>query len=128
MSRWVPLLLCVVIAGCATSPPVLPEAAGPGAAITGIVVGADGRPLEGVRVVLQEQQGLSPAVTVAADPMVLTDARGWFSFDAPRAVRHQLLLLHPTLGWLIAQGASTGPSFQLVFDGKVRVVDVTRRR
>jgi len=34
--------------------------------------------------------------------------------------------LHPTLGWLMAQGVSPGRTVRLVFDGKVRVVDIGR--
>jgi len=96
-------------------------------AIAGIVVGADGVPVEGVRVILQ-RAGARASVLSAADPMVRTDDRGRFSFDTPPAGRHQLLLLHPTLGWLIAQGASAGPPVRLVFDGKVRVVDLPHRK
>ena len=96
-------------------------------AIAGQVVGAGGAPIEGVRVILQPLAAARPVLS-AADPMVRTDAAGRFSFDTPPAGRHQILLLHPTLGWLIAQGAAPGPPVRLVFDGKVRVVDLTRRK
>lgn len=96
-------------------------------AIAGQVVGADGAPLEGVRVILQPIAAAAPVLS-AADPMVRTDSQGRFSFDTPSAGRHQLLLLHPTLGWLIAQGAEPGPPLRVVFDGKARVVDLTRRK
>jgi len=96
-------------------------------AIAGQVVGSDGAPVEGVRVILQ-RLGASAPVLSSADPMVRTDAQGRFSFDTPPAGRHQLLLLHPTLGWLIAQGAAPGPPVRLVFDGKVRVMDLSHHK
>jgi len=97
-----------------------------GTSIAGIVIGADGKPLEGVRVILQPLAAAAPVLS-AADPTVLTDAGGRFSFDTPPAGRHQLLLLHPTLGWLIAQGAAPGPPLRLTFDPKVRVIDIGRQ-
>ena len=96
-------------------------------AIAGQVVGADGAPVEGVRVILQPLAAARPVLS-AGGPMVRTDKEGRFSFDTPPAGRHQLLLLHPNLGWLIAQGAAPGPPVRLVFDGKVRVVDLSPRK
>jgi hypothetical protein len=117
-------VLAVVIASACAS---MPGPAATNRAIAGQVVGADGLPLEGVRVILQPLAAARPVLS-AADPMVRTDAQGRFSFDAPPAGRHQILLLHPTLGWLIAQGATPGPPVRLVFDGKVRVVDLSPRK
>jgi hypothetical protein len=114
-------LLVVITSACATVP------ATRSGAIAGQVVGADGAPLEGVRVILQAIAAPKPVLS-SADPMVRTDPQGKFSFDTPPAGRHQLLLLHPTLGWLIAQGAEPGPPLRLVFDGKVRVITITPRK
>jgi hypothetical protein len=114
-------LVVVFASACASVP------AATSRAIAGQVVGADGLPIDGVRVILQPLAAARPVLS-AADPMVRTDAQGRFSFDAPPAGRHQLLLLHPTLGWLIAQGAAPGPPVRLVFDGKVRVVDLSRHK
>ncbi len=112
----------VLTCACASAP-----AATTSRAIAGQVIGADGAPVEGVRVILQPIAAPKPVLS-AADPMVRTDAQGKFSFDTPPAGRHQLLLLHPTLGWLIAQGAEPGPPVRLVFDGKARVITITRRK
>jgi hypothetical protein len=112
----------VIASACASVP-----ATSTSRAIAGQVVSADGAPIEGVRVVLQPIAAPKPVLS-SADPMVRTDAQGNFSFDTPPAGRHQLLLLHPTLGWLIAQGAEPGPPVRLVFDGKARVIDITRRK
>ena len=120
--RALTIFAIVLAAACASMP-----AATTSRAIAGQVVGADGAPIEGVRVILQPIAAPKPVLS-AADPMVRTDAKGNFSFDAPLAGRHQLLLLHPTLGWLIAQGAEPGPPVRLVFDGKARVIDLTRRK
>lgn len=114
-------LAVVMTCACATAPATTSRA------IAGQVVGADGAPIEGVRVILQPIAAPQPVLS-AADPMVRTNAEGKFSFDNPPAGRHQLLLLHPTLGWLIAQGAEPGPPVRLVFDGKTRVIDITRRK
>lgn len=114
-------LAVVITSACATAPATTSRA------IAGQVVGADGAPIDGVRVILQPIAAAKPVLS-SADPMVRTDANGKFSFDAPPAGRHQLLLLHPTLGWLIAQGAEPGPPVRLVFDGKARVVEITRRK
>ena len=115
------IAVVVMTSACATAPATTSRA------IAGQVVGADGAPLEGVRVILQPVAAPKPVLS-AADPMVRTDATGNFSFDTPPAGRHQILLLHPTLGWLIAQGAEPGPPVRLVFDGKARVIDITRRK
>ena len=80
----------------------------------------------GVAIILQRLAAPAPVLS-AADPTVLTDANGRFSFDTPPPGRHQLLLLHPNLGWLIAQGAEPGPPIRLIFDGKTRVIDIGRR-
>jgi len=77
------------------------------------------------RVVLQRLGPAAPILS-AADPTVRTSAEGRLSFDEPAAGRYQLVLLHPTLGWLMAQGVSPGRDVRLVFDGKVRVVDIGR--
>lgn len=106
---------------CASAPPAIARTS-----IAGTVIGADGQPVAGVRVLLQPLAAGGPVLS-AADPMVLTDSDGRFSFDTPPAGRHQLLLLHPTLGWLIAQGAEPGPPLRLLFDGKTRVIDIGRR-
>jgi len=116
-------IIAVVIASACASVPATTTSR----AIAGQVVGADGAPVEGVRVILQAISAPKPVLS-AADPMVRTDAQGHFSFDTPPAGRHQLLLLHPTLGWLIAQGAEPGPPVRLVFDGTSRVIDITRRK
>ena len=121
MIRALTLLAVVFASACASVPAVTSRA------IAGQVVGADGAPLEGVRVILQAMAEPKPVLS-AADPMVRTDAQGSFSFDTPPAGRHQLLLFHPTLGWLIAQGAEPGPPVRLVFDGTSRVIDITRRK
>ncbi len=110
---------------CATAGPGRP----PVDQIAGVVRGVDGRPIEGVRVLLQSiSSGAAPIVT-PADPMVRTDARGRFVFVAPPDGRYQLLLLHGSLGWMIAQGVTT-PSVRggltVVFDPAVRVVDIGR--
>lgn len=107
------LLLIGFLSACAT----LPRSG----AIAGTVADAAGRPLDGVRVILQAPGSAAPVLS-AADPMVRTDASGRFAFDTPPPGRHQILLLHPTLGWLIAQGARPGPPVRLIFDGKTRVV------
>jgi hypothetical protein len=116
------LAACVVIiaSACASVP------ATTGRAIVGNVVGADGAPIDGARVFLQRPGPRAPVLS-AADPMVRTNAQGLFRFDAPAAGRHQLLLLHPTLGWLIVQGAAPGPALRIVFDGKTRVIEIGRR-
>jgi hypothetical protein len=114
--------VAAIAPACASVPP-----ASVNRAIAGQVVGADGRALEGVRVVLQPIAAPAPVLS-AADPMVRTDAEGRFSFDTPPAGRHQILLLHPVLGWLIAQGATPGPPVRLIFDGKMRVIDISRRK
>lgn len=114
-------VLVIVTSACASVPATMSRV------IAGQVVGADGTPIEGVRVILQPIAAPKPVLS-AADPMVRTDAQGKFSFDTPPAGRHQLLLLHPTLGWLIAQGVEPGPPVRLVFDGKSRVIDITRRK
>lgn len=115
------VLAVSLAAACASIPATMSRA------IAGQVVGADGAPIGGVRVILQPIAAAQPVLS-AADPMVRTDAQGHFSFDTPPAGRHQLLLLHPSLGWLIAQGAEPGPPVRLVFDGKVRVITITRRK
>ncbi len=122
MIRVLTVLAVALASACASVPATTTSRA-----IAGQVVGADGAPIEGVRVILQPIAEPKPVLS-AADPMVRTDARGIFSFDTPPAGRHQLLLLHPTLGWLIAQGAEPGPPVRLVFDGKSRVIDITRRK
>jgi hypothetical protein len=121
VTRALTALAFVLASACASMPATISRA------IAGQVVGSDGAPVEGVRVILQ-RLGASAPVLSSADPMVRTDAQGRFSFDTPPAGRHQLLLLHPTLGWLIAQGAAPGPPVRLVFDGKVRVVDLSHRK
>jgi len=126
----VAVIACVAMtAACATTPPTPPTMArstpARPTAISGVVFGADGKPLEGARVILQRLGAAAPILS-AADPMVRTSAEGRFAFDEPAAGRYQLLLLHPTLGWLMAQGVSPGRTVRLVFDGKVRVVDIGR--
>lgn len=113
--------MLLVTAACVSAPPVVSATS-----IAGTVIGADGQPVAGVRVILQPLAAAAPVLS-AADPMVLTDPNGRFSFDTPPSGRHQLLLLHPTLGWLIAQGAKPGPPLRLLFDGKTRVIDIGRR-
>jgi len=120
--RALTVLAVVLAVSCASVP-----AATTSRAIAGQVVGADGAPIEGVRVMLQPVAAPKPVLS-SEDPMVRTDAQGNFSFDTPPAGRQQLLLLHPTLGWLIAQGAEPGPPVRLVFDGTSRVIDITRRK
>lgn len=122
MTRIFVAVAVVIASACASVP-----AASVSPAIGGQVVSAEGAPIEGVRVILQPIAAPAPVLS-SADPMVRTDAQGRFSFDTPPAGRHQLLLLHPTLGWLIAQGAEAGPPVRLVFDGKARVIDITRRK
>lgn len=122
MTRLLTALVVVLASACASVP-----AETTSRAIGGQVVSVDGAPIEGVRAILQTIAAPTPVLS-SADPMVRTDAQGRFSFDTPPAGRHQLLLLHPTLGWLIAQGVEPGPPVRLVFDGKVRVVDLTRRK
>ena len=122
------ILVAVVLAGtlaaCATAPV---EPVGPGRSVhSGQILGPDGQPVEGVRVILQKP-GVSVPVLSAADPMVRSDRNGHFSFDDIGEGRHQLLLLYPGLGWLIAQNAQPGPPVRLVFDGKTRVIDIGRR-
>jgi len=121
VTRTLTAVALVLASACASVP------AATSRAIAGQVVGADGQPVDGVRVILQPLAAARPVLS-AADPMVRTDAQGRFSFDAPPPGRHQLLLLHPTLGWLIAQGAAPGPPVRLVFDGKVRVVDLSQHK
>jgi hypothetical protein len=112
------------LAACATTPV---EPVGPARPVlSGQIVGPDGQPVEGVRVILQKP-GASVPVLSAADPMVRSDRDGRFSFDHVGEGRHQLLLLYPGLGWLIAQNAQPGPPLRLVFDGKTRVIDIGRR-
>jgi len=115
------VLALLVTTACASAPPAIAPTS-----IAGTVVGADAQPVSGVRVILQPLSAAAPVLSTA-DPMVLTDADGRFSFDTPPAGRHQLLLLHPTLGWLIAQGAEPGPPLRVLFDGKTRVIDIGRR-
>jgi hypothetical protein len=122
VTRALAVIAVLLTCACASAPATTASRA-----IAGQVVGADGAPVEGVRVILQPIAAPSPVLS-GADPMVRTDAQGTFSFDTPPAGRHQLLLLHPTLGWLIAQGAEPGPPVRLVFDGKARVIDLTRRK
>jgi hypothetical protein len=118
------LALVVQVAACATTS-VAP--AGPVAPVlSGQIFGPDGRPVEGVRVILQKP-GASVPVLSAADPMVRSDTAGRFSFGDVGEGRHQLLLLYPGLGWLIAQNAQPGPLVRLVFDGKTRVIDIGRQ-
>lgn len=119
--RLLVVLALLASTACASAPPAVSRTS-----IAGTVIGADGQPVVGVRVLLQPLAAGAPVLS-AADPMVLTDADGQFSFDTPPAGRHQLLLLHPTLGWLIAQGAEPGPPLRLLFDGKTRVIDIGRR-
>lgn len=122
------LIVCVALsAACATTPSARSNPARPTSptAISGVVIGGDGKPLAGARVILQRLGAAAPILS-QADPTVRTNAEGRFSFDEPAAGRYQLLLLHPTFGWLMAQGVSPGRTVRLVFDGKVRVVDIGR--
>lgn len=120
MNRALVILAVAIASACASVPATTDRA------IVGNVVGADGAPIDGARVILQRLGSRAPVLS-AADPMVRTNAQGHFRFDAPAAGRHQLLLLHPTLGWLIVQGAAPGPAIRIVFDGKTRVVEIGRR-
>lgn len=129
MRVWLPAIACVVLGACGSTGVKPVDAGGSAPAgppvIAGYLVGADGQPVEGARVLLQPLASAAPVLN-QSDPMLRTDARGYFAFDAPAAGRHQLLFLHPALGWLIAQHAQPGPPLRIVFDGKTRVIDVRR--
>lgn len=114
MGRWVvgALLVTFVLATACASFPA-------GAAITGIVVDVDGKPLADVRVILQ-RASTDPRAG-GSDELVRTDASGTFSVRAVPG-KSQLLLTHPTLGWMIVQDTRPGRALRVVFDGRTRVI------